>query len=122
MNTKILALSAVMVFLSTGALSAGTSTQWTDVMKNADADKDQKVTPSEIVNFKHEDVYVGFQPFMAAHFTLFDFNHDGYLSLDECREGMRNLGYSDQQVTREFRRDYFGFRGLMEQEMQKDSN
>jgi len=119
MNMKILAVSALAALFSTGAQSADGLVKWTDLLKNADADKDAKITPAEIVHFKHEDVYVGFQPFMAAHFQTFDFNHDGSLSMEECREGMKKLGYSDEQVTREFRRDYFGFRGLMEKEMQE---
>jgi len=75
----------------------------------ADQDADSRLSPSEIVAFGERDHYTGFQPFMADHFAKFDFNGDGYLSFDECRKGMKQAGYSDEQVVAEFKRDH-GFR------------
>jgi EF hand domain-containing protein len=114
MYKRLIATALLGILPVTMAYSTEGLLHWVDVMKKADSNKDDKITPSEIVNFKHEDRYVGFQPFMASHFSRFDFNNDGYLSMEECREGMKKLDYSDKQVTGEFTRDYYGFRGLME--------
>jgi EF hand domain-containing protein len=120
MYTRIITIALLFMLPITSTYSAEGFMNWVDVMKKADIDKDSKVSPSEVVNFKHADRYVGFQPFMASHFSRFDFNNDGYLSMEECREGMKQLDYSDKQVTREFTRDHFGFRGMMDHEQHRD--
>lgn len=110
MNMKILAVSTLIAVFITGVQSAEGFLSWIDIMKSADVDKDAKITPAEIVNFTHESEYPGFQPYMASHFPLFDFNGDGALSMDECRDGMKKLGLSDEQVTTEFKRDFYNLR------------
>jgi EF hand domain-containing protein len=119
MFKRLLLTALVSIFSVNMANAAEGFMHWVDVMKKADIDNDNMISPSEIVGFSHEDIYVGFQPFMASHFSRFDFNNDGYLSMEECRQGMKNLDYSDKQVTREFTRDHFGFRGMMEGERRK---
>lgn len=100
---------AGLVAIPAGFACADGFMPWTDVLRMADEDADSRLSPSEILNFGERDHYTGFQPFMADHFARFDFNGDGYLSFDECRKGMKQSGYSDEQVVAEFKRDH-GFR------------
>jgi EF hand len=123
MNKKTIATAILSILFVTGVYSAEESFKrldpWTVIVKRADTNNDNNLSPSEIVNFKHSDRYTGFQPFMASHFPKFDANKDGVLTIEECRRGMKQLDYTDGQVTQEFNRDYYGFRALMEAKSDK---
>lgn len=100
---------ALLALAPIGIATAAGFMPWTDVIKMADADNDSKLSHSEVMNFAEREHFQGFQPFMANHFTKFDFNKDGFLSFEECRKGMQESGYTDEQVIAEFKRDH-GFR------------
>jgi hypothetical protein len=100
---------AAAVFLPSGFVAADAFMPWQKVLEVADVDRDSRLSPEEILKFEQRDHFMGFQPFMADHFSKYDFNEDGFLSLEECRKGMQEAGYSDAQVTAEFKRDH-GFR------------
>jgi hypothetical protein len=61
---------------------------WTVIITR---DTDMKVKATKLT---HSQYFAGFQPFMATHYPKFDFDHDGSLSRDECREGMQQLDAS----------------------------
>ena len=80
-----------------------------DVMQMADTDIGSQLSPNEVMNFAKRDHYTGFQPLTADHFSKFDFNGDGFLSFEECRNGMQMAGYSDEGVMHQF----WGVRNFM---------
>jgi len=106
---KIIVVFVMCLLPLATAVGAEGFAPWTDVMKQADTDNDDRLSPSEVMYFENRDHYLGFQPFMAGHFPKFDFDGDGFLSFEECRKGMQMAGYSDEEVMQQFKRD-FGFR------------
>jgi Ca2+-binding EF-hand superfamily protein len=112
-NKKILTTVILSAFFATSVYAESTI-PWEKVWAKADTNNDGKLNSTEVVTFTHAQMYPGFQPYMASHFSKYDFNNDGELSMEECHKGMAELDHSDGQVTQEFNRDYYGFRALVE--------
>ena len=100
--------SVVLVLLAIGftGLSVNVAaegfTPWPEVLKMADSNDDGRVSPHEVMFFDSAEHFVGFQPFMADHFQDFDADGDGFVSLDECRSGVKKLGMTDTEISQAF--------------------
>ncbi len=81
---------------------------WTDVMMEADSDKDGSVSMEEIKAFRLGSRFQGFQPWMVDHFAELDLDGDGSVSMYELKKGTMGMEMSDAEVSSGFYRG-FGF-------------
>jgi Ca2+-binding EF-hand superfamily protein len=95
-------VASVLVAATVGAAQAENFMPWTDIMKLADSNKDQIVSPAEVMMFKFADQYPGFQPFIATHFMNFDADKDGMITFDEFHAQMGSLKMDDDAMNRAF--------------------
>jgi len=75
---------------------------WTDVMKMADTNNDQVLSPTEVMEFQFAQDYPGFQPFIATHFQQLDANGDGMITFEEAHAQMQVLGMQDDAMNKAF--------------------
>ncbi len=75
---------------------------WSDIMKMADANNDQVLTPKEVMTFEFATQYPGFQPFVASHFMQLDADHDGTITFEEFRSRMTTIDMDDKEMDEAF--------------------
>ena len=56
---------AILTVIPITAFANSGFAPWTEVMKSADKNEDQKLSPDEIMYFEQRNHYTGFQPFMV---------------------------------------------------------
>jgi len=89
---------AAALMLSGAAFAQGQS--WADVVSQAMAG--QKGLTMDMVHSyaEREKQFVGFSPWMDAHFTEIDVNADGMITMDEMHVWMKKNNMSDDQLTK----------------------
>ena len=95
------ALGVLLVTGSGSALGEGFM-PWTDIMKMADVNSDQMISPHEVMMFKYAAQYPGFQPFIATHFMHFDADGDGMITYGEFHSEMGTMKMTEGDMTKAF--------------------
>ena len=89
MKIKTLMLVILSNFFITGGYAAGNYVDFRTAVLGHDPAKVVPDTNVRITALTHDQEYPGFQPLMASHYSRFDFNNDGILTVEECQEGMK---------------------------------
>ncbi len=105
MNKQI-AVLALSLMAVTASVQAEGFMPWTDVMMMADADHDGALTMNEVETFNDAEHFIGFQPFMADHFSIYDTDADGKVTMAELKAGTLRDKMTDPEVSVAF------FKGL----------
>ena len=98
---KAIAISAALI-TAINVVQAESFMPWTEVMAMADTDRDQRISPAEVMMFRFAEAYPGFQPFFATHFMRFDTNADGLVDDAEFHAGMDSMKMNDSDMNEAF--------------------